>query len=354
MMGDMKSATLSLSLLLAALAAGAQSSPPRPPGHAAPQTGGPAVGKIVKVTGSAGIKRPGLNKSVAARRNVQVFAGDQLVVERGGSVKIVCFAGLSQPQFSPGDNPIVCPRPAPGIDTFTDILNGGRGKVSTIRVSNDNIITPRSNEYTLFLVKIINSRPANWSTSITLDSPLSNEQRQQLVERVRLLPAAEPDEKKLLLADIYAMNKRYDLAVEQLRGVSGAESDPFVQIFLGDLYLARSFGLDARRAYAAAIAAAVAANDLLGEAYAQQALGLVLLYEGARPEESARALKRAVLLYTELGETHAAEMVEAELTPSSTPSPTPAPTATPTPSVEPALPQPRGRLFREVEERRVL
>lgn len=332
----MKQLTLPLALLLAALAAvSTLSTEPTP--RAAPPSG-PAVGKIVKAVGSASIKRPGLRANVAARRNVQVFAGDHVIVEQGASVKLVCFAGLSQPEFSQGDSPVECPPPAPGADNFTEIMNGGRGRVSTIRGPNGSVLTPRANEYTLFLVKIINSRPAGWSTSITLGSPLTNEQRQQLVERVRSLPAAGPDEKRLLLAEIYAMNKKYDLAVGQLRAVSGAESDPFVQLFLGDLYLALNLGLNAKQAYGAAVAAAVAANDSLGEAYAQHALGLVLLYEGAHTEEAKSALQRAILLYTDLGETGAAEMIQAELTPTrATPTPAPSPTVTPTPIQRPAF-----------------
>jgi hypothetical protein len=327
----MRSATLPIARLLAALVAFATPLT-QPARSAVPQPGGPAVGKIVKVTGSASIRRPGLNKSVAAGRNVQVFAGDRLVVDQGASVKIVCFAGMSQPQFVPGDNPVECPQPAPGADTFTDIMNGGRQKVSTIRGPNGRVLTPKANEYTQFLVKIINSRPVGWSTSITLDKPLGNEQRQRLVNNIRGMAGIEPDEKRLLLAEVYAMNKRYDLAVDQLKTVTGSQSDPFVQLFLGDLYLALNLGLDAKRSYAAAVAASVAANDRLGEAYAQHALGLMLLYEGARAEDAKSALDRAVLLYTELGETRAAEMVQAELTPTPVPTttPTPAPTTTPT------------------------
>ena len=134
-----------------------------------------------------------------------------------------------------------------------------------------------------------------------------------MVNRIRALPSnVSEDEKRLLLVDVYSMNKMYDRAIDELNHVSNVTDDPFIQINLGDLYMASGQSGDAKRAYSSAIRAAVAGNEPMAEALAQHAFGLLLQYEKARIAEATKALARAICLYRDLGENGVADALETE------------------------------------------
>jgi tetratricopeptide (TPR) repeat protein len=98
-----------------------------------------------------------------------------------------------------------------------------------------------------------------------------------------------------------------------LKHVSNSANDPFIQINLGDLYLARNISGDAKRAYSTAIQAAANENDPFSEAFAQHALGMILKFEGAKPLDACKALTRAIQLYRDLGEIRTADLLQSEL-----------------------------------------
>lgn len=269
-----------------------------------------AVGKLMKVSGTVTVSRKGLKKPITPSRNFQLLAADRVIVAAASSAKIFCFQGYQSFELPPGEHDVSCA--AAAGNPFTEILAEGRGEVASIRGPNGAIVAPRANDYPAMLVKIINSRPSNWSTSISLKRLMPNETRSSLVNEIKALPISS-DEKRLLLADVYSLNKLYDRAIEQLTGVTDAANDPFIQINLGDLYLASNFPTEAKRAYSSAIQAAAAAHDSLGEAIAQHALGMVYKIEGGHVSEAAGALTKAIELYTDLGETAIADLLQTEL-----------------------------------------
>jgi hypothetical protein len=270
-----------------------------------------AIGKVVEIDGTANISRPNVRRPIRVRRNIQLIPGDELKVENSSTVKIICFADFQSVSLAAGPHSNFCPVSQSG-DVFTDTLNRGRPEIIR-RPNGEVIIRPKANDYPEFLAKIIDGRPGYWASSISLKKLMPNHTRSELVNRVRGLPSnVSQDEKRLLLVDVYSMNKDYDRAIEEITAVSNAADDPFIQINLGDLYMASSQSGDAKRAYSSAIQAAVAANEPMAEALAQHAFGLLLQYERARIPEATKALARAICLYRDLGENDVADALESE------------------------------------------
>jgi tetratricopeptide (TPR) repeat protein len=279
-----------------------------------------AVGKVVAIDGTANISRPNVRRPIRVRRNVQLIPGDELRVENSSTVKIICFADFQSVSLPAGPHSNICPANQ-SADVFTENINRGRPEIIR-RPNGEVILRPRANDYPEFLAKIIDGRPEYWASSISLKKLIQNDTRSDLVDRIRALPSnISEDEKRLLLVDVYSMNKVYDRAIDELNHVSNAADDPFIQINLGDLYLASSQSGDAKRAYSSAIRAAVAANEPMAEALAQHAFGLLLQYEKARIAEATKALARAICLYRDLGENGAADALESEWSNSQTPPP---------------------------------
>src|SRR5438876_2003229 len=127
-----------------------------------------AVGKVVKVSGTVTISRNGLRKAISASPNVYLFQGDHILIAASSNAKIVCFQGYRQFELQTGEHNVGCSVEDQGTDSFTNILNQGRREVASIRGPNGSIIVPRANDYPAILVRVINSRPASWSTSISL------------------------------------------------------------------------------------------------------------------------------------------------------------------------------------------
>jgi hypothetical protein len=278
-----------------------------------------AVGKVVDVNGSANISRNNVRRPIPARRNVQLIRGDQVKVEGSSTVKIICFADFQPVSLQAGPHSDICGENQ-SADVFTNTLNRGRPEIIT-RPNGQVIMRPRANNYPDFLAKIIDARPEDWGSSISLKKLLPNDSRSDLVNRIQSLPATvSDDEKRLLLVDVYSMNKNYDRAIEELGAVSNAANDPLIQINLGDLYMASSQSGDAKRAYSSAIQAAISSDDPMAEALAQHAFGMLLRCEGARVAEATAALTRAIQLYKDLGEDHSADLLKTELGVSQSPS----------------------------------
>lgn len=279
--------------------------PPPPNSH--------AVGKVVGVSGAANISRNSVRRPIRAQRNLQVIRGDQLKVEDSSTVKVICFAGFQFVNFQPGLHSDICQGANQPEDVFTTTINQGTTEIVT-RPNGQVILRPRANNYPEFLAKIIDARPKYWGSSISLKRLLSNDSRIELVSRIQgLTQTVSDDERRLLLVDVYSMNKRYDRAIEELAAVSTAADDPFIQINLGDLYMASSESGEAKQAYSSAIRAAVNLNDPMAEAFAQHAFGMLLRCEGARIADASVALARAIQLYRDLGETNAADVLQTEL-----------------------------------------
>lgn len=271
-----------------------------------------AVGKVVAVNGTANISRNNVRLPIRVRRNLQLIRGDEVRVDNSSTVKVVCWATRSSVDLAAGQHRNICAANQAG-DTFTDILNRGRIEVIT-RANGQVIFRPRANNYPEFLAKIINGRPEYWGSSISLKKLLPNDARNDLVNRIRALPSTvSSDERRLLLVDVYSMNKMYERAIEELNDVSNAADDPFIQINLGDLYMTQSQSGDAKRAYSAAIKTSAAASEPMAEAIAQHAFGLLLKYEKARIADARIALTRAVSLYRDLGENAVADSLQTEL-----------------------------------------
>ena len=196
---------------------------------------------------------------------------------------------------------------------FTKNINRGRSEIVT-RANGEVILKPKANDYPVILARIIGGRPEYWVSSISLKELIPNGTRSNLVKTIQELPGnVSQDERRLLLVDVYSMNSNYRRATEELSAVSNAAADPFIQINLGDLYMARSQSGDAKRAYSSAIKAADAAKEPLAEAIAQHAFGLLLKYEKARIPEATAALTRAISLYRDLGETTVADALQSEV-----------------------------------------
>lgn len=268
------------------------------------------VGKVVAVNGTANISRTNVKRQIRVSRNVQLIRGDEVRVENSSTVKVACsFAAVVT--LAAGRHNNVCPA-SQSADVFTQNMNRGPIEIIT-RPNGQRIFKPRANNYPEFLAKIIDGRPEYLGSSISLKSLIPNETRNEWVNRIRALPASvSDDEKRLLLVDVYSMNKEYNRSIQELTAVSSAADDPFIQINLGDLYMAVSQSGDAKRAYSSAIRAAVAADDPMAEALAQHAFGLLLQYERARIAEATKALTRAICLYRELGENGVADALETE------------------------------------------
>jgi len=271
-----------------------------------------AVGRVVAVTGTASISRNNVKKPIQVRRNLPLNTGDKVTVEKSSTVKVVCFANFQSVDLPEGPHSDICSTSQPN-DVYTQNINRGRSEIVT-RENGEVIGRPRANNYPEFLAKIIDGRPEYWVSSISLKKLIQDDQRSELVNDIRALPAnVSKDEKRLLLVDVYSMNKKYGRAIEELAAVSNAANDPFIQINLGDLYTASSQSGDAKRAYSAAIQAAIDAKEPLAEAIAQHAFGLLLKYEKARIPEAITALTRAISLYRDLDETAVADALQSEL-----------------------------------------
>ncbi len=283
----------------------------RPPSNTWLASNSNAVGKIVEVNGTASISRKNVRRPFPARRNFQLIQGDKLTVANSSTVKIICF-DLQHINLQTGSHTDIC-QTSQSSDVFTNTLNRGRAEIIK-RPNGEVILSPRANDYPEFLAKIVDARPAYLGSSISFRQLLSNDKRNDLVNQIRALPLTiSGDEKRLLLVDVYSMNKNYDRAIDELNAVSNAADDPFVQLNLGDLYLALSQSGDAKRAYSSAIKAAKNLSDPMAEALAQHAFGLLLGYERARLEDASTALIRAIELYRDLGENQAANMLQTEL-----------------------------------------
>jgi tetratricopeptide (TPR) repeat protein len=275
------------------------------------------VGKVLNSTGTVKIARKNLKKSIVARRNVQLVMGDKLVIEASSTAKVICFSPFQEMNLTAGDYPGICQPDGQISDDFTNYYNRGLEKFSSGPGGGHFI--PRANEYPKFLAVIQNARPEYLGFSISLnklfpdDKLLPNDKRSEIINRIDAISNITDDEKRLLRADALAMNGLYEPAIDELKGISNAANDPFIQINLGDLFLAANLGGPAKRAYSSAIKAAVSANDLFGEALAQHALGMVLKFEGGKVSEATSALTRAILLYQELGENSIADSLQSEL-----------------------------------------
>lgn len=271
------------------------------------------VGKVLAVSGTANIARTNVTRQIRVRRNIQLIPGDELRVDNSSTVKVSCVnTSQSVISLGAGRHGNVCAQNQPA-DYVNQAYN--RGRTEVIRRSNgETIFRPRANNYPEFLAKIIDVRPGYWGSSISFKKLIQNETRSEMVNRIRALPAdVSEDEKRLLLVDVYSMNKNYNRAIEELNSVSNAADDPLIQINLGDLYLAVSQSGDAKRAYSSAIRTAATANEPMAEAIAQHAFGLLLGYEKARIADARAAVTRAISLYRDLGENAVADALQTEL-----------------------------------------
>ena len=286
--------------------------PPATRANAMPPPTSSAVGKVVAVTGTAKISRNNVRQPIQVQRNVPLISGDKLTVENSSIVKVICFADFKSVVLPAGPHTNVCSADQSG-DVFTQNINRGRSEIVT-KANGEVILKPKANNYHEILATIIGGRPEYWVSSISLKTLIPNLTRSKLVKSIQDLPSnVSQDERRLLLVDVYSMNKMYDRAIEELNHVSNAADDPFIQINLGDLYIAQSQSGDAKQAYSSAIRVAVAANEPLAEAIAQHAFGLLLKYEKARKPEATAALTRAISLYRGLGETTVANALQSEL-----------------------------------------
>jgi tetratricopeptide (TPR) repeat protein len=275
------------------------------------------VGKVVSWIGTVTITRRNVKKPIVVRRAAQLVLGDTLVIAASSSAKVVCFSPLRVNDFAAGDHPDIC---KPGEEVTDDFINNyNRGRLEISPGPGGGHFEPRANEYPKILAVIRNARPEYLGSTISLnkvfpnDPLLTNDERSKIIGRIDEMPNMSDDEKRLLRADALAMNGLYEPAIDELKRVVNAADEPFVQVTLGDLYLAANLGGDAKRAYSSAIRASVAANDLFSEALAQHAFGMVLRFEGGKVSEASSALARAILLYQGLGETSAAVSLKAEL-----------------------------------------
>ena len=101
-------------------------------------------------------------------------------------------------------------------------------------------------------------------------------------------------------------------AIDQLKQISTAKSDPFIQVFLGDLSLARGSANDAKSYYQSAAQVARQQENQLAEAVAQHALGMI--YRGEETPAKARpALQTAIARYEAVGEPESAAMLRKTL-----------------------------------------
>lgn len=262
------------------------------------------VGRLVKPNGEVSVNRPNVRDPLVAGTGFELRPGDQIKVGKDSSVRVVCFSDFRHVVLQAGDHGVPCAATSEG--TVLDRYPKGRTSVKTLKNQSGTTLAPKANDYRAYLVEIIDARPEASGTSISLTrSPLlSNDERQALVTRIQKLNLDEAA-KQLLLADVYAMNGLYRRSISALKAIPGQENEALIKLMQGDLYLADNKPIDARAAYAGAAQKAASGGDLLGEAHAQQALGMLHAFERVK-SSAVPALNRAIELYTGLGETEVA------------------------------------------------
>ena len=275
------------------------------------------IGKVLKPNGTVTIDRRNVKKKLVVKGTVPLVLGDTLIIGDSSTVRVVCFSPYKVMDLATGNYPSICQPAGDLTDDFSDFYKPKPVKI--IEGPGGGYIEPRANDYPKVLAVILIARPEYLGSSISLkkffpnDMFLSNDKRSEIIDRINAIPNISDDEKRLLRADVLAMNGLYEPAIDELKEIANAANDPFIQINLGDLFLAANLSGHAKRAYSSAIRAAVAANDIFGEALAQHALGMLLKFEGSKVSEASLALKRAILLYGELGETSIADSLQSEL-----------------------------------------
>jgi len=275
------------------------------------------IGKVLNPSGTVTIDRRNVKKKLVVKRNVPLVLGDTLIIGDSSTARVICFSPFNVMDLATGNYPSICQPAGHVTDDFSNFYT--RKPVRIITGPGGGIIEPKANEYPKSLAVILSARPEYLGSSISLnklfpnDLLLPNDKRSEIINRIDAMPGVSDDEKRLLRADALAMNGLYEPAIDELKEIANAANDPFIQINLGDLFLAANLGGPAKRAYSSAIKAAVAANDIFGEALAQHALGMLLKFEGSKISEASLALKRAILLYGELGETSIADSLQSEL-----------------------------------------
>jgi hypothetical protein len=284
------------------------------------------VGKITAVRGQVTLKRRNLKRAVRVSRNFQLCQGDKVYVGKASRATMVCFVSLQSLPLRIGPTTVNCQRESP-VSSFTDPFNRSR-EITPVATGPDGfpIFRPRGGKPEDWLGDIIHSRPAVWGTSVSLTKVITSEERNQLATKINALRISK-DEKQILLADLDAMRgdakstsgrDSYRSAIKRLQSVSNAASDPFIQLTLGDLYLALG-DATAEDFYRTAIKVAQARNDLMGEAYARHALAMVR--EGqetpvkptSQLADAIQAYTRAIELYAAIGEDETAKLLQQRL-----------------------------------------
>ena len=270
------------------------------------------VGKVVTADNTTIIRR-GISIPFKASPNLEIHQGDKIII--GSHISWICFIGFRQYDWDSGEKMVDCHEADLSTDPYNASITNSRSKVPTVQHDNEGIERPKGGVNNDWIAIITRSRPSYWRTSLCVNPAITflhGQEKSSLESSIKQKNTEgkiSKDAQQLLFADLGSMSKFYDQAREDLLQVTSSHKAPFIQIMLGDLYLADLAPVKAKQAYNKAIQLAHSNSDILAEAYGQHTLGLIREFEGAK-QDAITILSKAVKLYESLGDTDTMEQLK--------------------------------------------
>ncbi len=273
--------------------------------HHVPASHSPLIATVTDFSGTVTIVRHRLSKPIPVSVGTQVASLDTVAVGPSSTVSVECLGCLRQFRWTSGDHSVDCS----GDQTqgYLEKIRQADQTAGTISDDHGNqVARAKGIDTEGCLAAIIKSRGSSWLTGISMRGTpplLTASQVESLRNEILAGSDGSSDSQHYLVAEVYALRQNYDGAIDQLQQISSSHThDPGVQILLGDLLLAGTYGRSARDAYMTAITSAENRHDVLAEAVACHAMAYYETLIQDMPIADNTNIEKAANLYRQAGD----------------------------------------------------